>query len=303
MVTEMTVIAKIHNRNGSWMRFERACFGFMSYIDQWDRDCIQNHSVSSDMVYSDINGNEEGVPWFESGNLKTLEYLVYVDSDIAPTIREAIAGLPQYYGDVKIEERERDYWSFHFNLVDVCMQVPVIAGMMLRNVCDYSGCQNTYLRLIKEGFTPTVAFVLSQAYWFSHNALNQKNSRFYRVDGSDDTIFDRCARLCDLYAMLNGKYGDAWQGHYGDTANGYGRYGEYNGDRGPTSKRTTFRKTLTSMTLITSDYSNSPLLNDAEAMGMLNPPPMQPGAMVSRTQYLIDSFIEAMRKHFSEYMK
>ncbi|MCS5737333.1 hypothetical protein, partial [Herbiconiux daphne] len=127
----MSIRVEIHNHNGQWIEMDRPCFGFLSYINQWDSDDIEDHSDN----YEKDGWEEDGIEGFESGNLKSVGYIEEVEAQYLADIQKAMAGLPQYYGGVEVNaESERHGYNrvtFMLPLHDKPMQVPTIAGMML----------------------------------------------------------------------------------------------------------------------------------------------------------------------------
>ncbi|MCS5736775.1 hypothetical protein, partial [Herbiconiux daphne] len=138
----------------------------------------------------------------------------------------------------------------------------------LRNVICYSSQKNSFTRLIKDGVDHSLAFLIAQIYPYRVNGLDKSKEGFYRNFGGDETIFPGAARVCDLVAAVKGKLGDCWQGVFGDTENGYGRYGDYDGHLAPVCPRTGYKKELANVTLLTEGWEQSPRLNKADELGV-----------------------------------
>ncbi|MCS5737548.1 hypothetical protein, partial [Herbiconiux daphne] len=139
------------------------------------------------------------------------------------------------------------------------MQVTILGGMMLRNIFNYTSTFQSFLYCLKEGVAPHIAFTIAQAFFRS---VGFSGSYFYRSADGDESVFGGCSRLCDLAAFIRGELGDTWQGNWGDTVDGYGRYGCYDNDEdsAPISSRTGYRKDLRDATLVTDKnvWENSP---------------------------------------------
>ncbi|MFW3388289.1 UNVERIFIED_CONTAM: hypothetical protein RF648_20070, partial [Kocuria sp. CPCC 205274] len=233
-----------------WVEMDRPCFGFLSYINQWDSDDVEDHSDDYDNCYQ-----EDGLDGFEAEKLKAVGYIEEVEAGFLSDIQKAMAGLPQYYGGVEVKAEPERYGqhrvTFMIPLENQPMQVATIAGMMLRNVICYSSQKNSFTRLIKDGVDHSLAFLIAQIYPYRVNGLDKSKEGFYRNFGGDETIFPGAARVCDLVAAVKGKLGDCWQGVFGDTENGYGRYGDYDGHLAPLCPRTGYKKELANVTLLT----------------------------------------------------
>lgn len=293
----MSIIVRINNKEGDWIKMDRACFGFLSYINQWDEDDVEQSSSG----YS-ANGYN-GLSDFGPADLDSVDYIESCDSaSYLADIRKAMAGLPQYYDTFSINDsRQKKDWEVEFNipLSGVCMQIPVIAGMMLRNVMNYHNYKTTFKTLLEKGVEAPMAFVLAQIYPYRRNAVKPELSGFYRSYGGDETIFPGEARLCDVVNMLKGNLGDAWQGVFGDTANGYGRYGEYNDDDAEESPRTGRPKSLMDITLVQDKavYKDSPNLNTVmfEGCGVMED--------TNRVFIPVDIFVDKLIPNIKELLK
>lgn len=266
----MSINVRVHNKAGEWIMMDRPCFGFLSYIDQWDTSDIED--ASHDELYSRDDGC--GIEGFHSGEIDNFDY---IDKPFAsrslPADRfqflsdglyEAMKGLPQYYGDVSISGDDYGYnnKAFNFPLTGKQMQTTVIGAMMLRNINAYTSTGLAFEEFLKEGVEPHIAFVLANAYPYSYNALNNDKSTFYRNQNGDETIFGSHARVCDLAAMIKGEIPDAWQGVWGETEEGYGRYGDYDGTNADNNPRTGYRRSLNDCVLVKENYLDSLNLTD-----------------------------------------
>lgn len=259
----MSVHAVVYNKEGDWFEWDRACFGFLSYIDCWDGSEVEGTNLDADDLY-DMN---DGIDGFDSKNLSHIVYKESVSPELRDTLQKAMAGLPQYYGDVTVTTDPSSRWSFEIPIQDKPMASTVIGCMMLRNIVNYAGYRNSYVHMVEKGVEPSVAFILAQAFQYRHDALKSENRGWYRYTGGDDNIFGSNARLCDLVAAIKGEIGDDWQGDFGETDNGYGRYSEYNQTAAPKNERTGNNYDLSDVTLIKKDWEKSPKLNKAEELG------------------------------------
>lgn len=264
----MGIEVRVYNKKEEWVDFDRPCFGFLSYIDQWDYSDIEDASHDEIADRSDCCS----IVGFEADQLVSFDYVekpfgsrnlsqARVDT-LKQQVREALAGLPQYYGDVSVMEESYGRWRINFPLEGKQMQTSVIAAMMLRNVIMYTSIGLAFEELCSEGIEPHVAFVVANGFSYSYNALNNNKSTFYRNHSNDETIFGQSARICDMAAMIKGELPDPWQGNWGDTDGGYGRYGDYDDGHAPNSERTHNRKSLNDLTLLTEGYEESPLLTN-----------------------------------------
>lgn len=272
----MSIEVRVTDKKENWVEFDRPCFGFLSYIDQWDTTDIED--ASSDDMYrlKDINGLEG----FESENIESMTYIEYpFSSRSLPADRmsflqdkflEALKNLPGYYDNVSVDTNYGSRkWAFNFPFENQPMQKTVIGAMMIRNIMTYTSTGLAFEELCKEGIEPHIAFVLANAFPYSYNAVNNNSSNFYRNHSGDETIFPTSARICDLAAMIKGELPDPWQGCWGDTEDGYGRYGEYNGgEYAEQSSRTGHRKNLHDVVLLKEGYEDSPILSNNSDFGV-----------------------------------
>ncbi|MFW3388717.1 UNVERIFIED_CONTAM: hypothetical protein RF648_22335, partial [Kocuria sp. CPCC 205274] len=103
----MSIRVEVHNQKGEWIEMDRPCFGFLSYIHQWDSDDIEDHSDN----YDKSSWEEDGLEGFEAENLKAVGYIEEVEAQHLIEIQKAMAGLPQYYGDVEVNTEPEKYGS------------------------------------------------------------------------------------------------------------------------------------------------------------------------------------------------
>lgn len=290
----MGIIVKIHNKKGDWIKMDRACFGFLSHINCWDEDDVESHSKGCNPK------GYNGLPGFSSDDLQSIEYIEDCETpELLSNLRKAMAGLPQYYSDFSIDEKTYGRIHIHIPVEDVCMQVPVVGGMMLRNILAYSNFRRSFEQLIEKGVDQPTAFIIAQAFPHRHNGFEKDKCGLYRSTGGDESIFSSDARLCDVINALKGNLGDDWQGKFGDTEEGYGRYGNYGDEEAPDSLRGRRSKTLTDIVFVKEKkiWETSPLLNSVmfEGCGV-----MEDGCRLFLT---VDAFVEKLYPKIQELLK
>lgn len=255
----MSVRAIVYNKAGEYFHTERACFGFLAGIHFWDYEMFDDLRKCSEDIANEYReleskGNdddeyylEQKIHRFDSSDLDHLVYeaACYLDAEEMlkhlPTI---LKGLPQFYSGCKLldyDPKDPHTIRFDMDLKHESMQVPVMGLMMLRNVCYYNDNRRTFLRLVEIGVEPVLAFLLAQSVlnWVSGLGKSNKIYRYYLMSSSDATIFASAATVADIANIYTGGLGNIWQKHFGDTDNGYGRYGSYGDGPAPLSPRMT----------------------------------------------------------------
>lgn len=257
------VQVKVFTKEGHSHTFRKPCFGFMAYINSWGDEIFDEVLDENGVrVYVD---EDEAHPYFKSHLLKSLDWrLGYLsktncNTTNIPYILKAMKSYPQYYDDVTVSGKGEDL-TFTFPLEDVPMQKTIVGAMMLRNVLDRSSHSSLFQKSIEMGFSPKFSFLLAQMFYICTSFDDEDSICSLDSRNDDDTIFSDFTRVCDLECFLNHKLGDVWQGVWGDTENGYGREGDYDGCDAPRSKRTGYRSEL--IDIILSDdpsaYEGSP---------------------------------------------
>lgn len=280
----MSVDVRVHNKAGEWIDQDRPCFGFMSFIDQWDEDDI-NEASSNDIYDRSDYGN---IPGFESCELTRLDHSIwrpFEDNDFGKKQREeyfekfleALPLLPQYFEGVEVlrkdasHQQNEDSVTFCYPLEGRQMQATIIGAMMVRNIMCYSCGGKAFGMFIDKGVEPHIAFVLANTYFGAFQPMARggiaAGNYFYRTYGGDESIFNSLATVADVAAMINGKLANPWQGKWGDTDEGYGRYGNYDSHSAGNNPRTNMQKNLNDVTLLLDGYQDSPKLSRNEWMG------------------------------------
>lgn len=268
------VWAVIKNHEGETEDFRKPCFGFMSYANQWEetdewdddegeyfmtsKDGFETANLSTMTFYPELSGHltseEVKLGWAE-------KYL--------PKLYEAIKGLPQYYSSLTIEMDENDEDQepeFIWNLQDANMQVTIIGAMMIRNILQYASMRRTFTIMIDAGFDVKIAFIMAQRYSSNLVTFGTDKGKYlaYPSAGGDESIFSDGSCICDVVAMYKGELGYIYQGLWGDTENGYGRYGEYDGGCAPRFERADRCARITDTVLVAEGYSDSKSLYELE---------------------------------------
>lgn len=256
-MVHVEVVNKVGESTGEWCR---QCFGFMSEIDCWDENEEEWDDDLGEWVSNPLDG-------FASHNLQTMIFhhkaancISDADRDkVMGGIKEAMSGLPQYYDNVTLEN---DGKSFHFPLMGVKMQKTIIGAMMLRNIIQYSSNRQTFLMLMESGIDAKLSFIMAQRYQMNHSLM--ENTKMAYVSNGDETIFGDEARVCDIIAMYNGQLGTMYQGNWGSTREGYGRYGDLDGECAGDNPRTGCPYYLIDTTLVEEGYEDSPMMYNFE---------------------------------------
>ncbi|WAX14189.1 hypothetical protein ECO319P1_00030 [Escherichia phage ECO319P1] len=265
------VWAVIENHKGQREDFRKPCFGFMSYIHQW-YETDEWDDEEDDWEYEYLEG-------FEPAELNLMHYfpdfrnhmpsqdLPEFREKYLPVLLEAVKLLPQYYSNVEYTApTDSTQETFTFALQDANMQTTIIGAMMLRNIAQYSGMRRVFRLCVDAGLDPVTCFVMGNMYSSNYCSFGADAGKYLAnpVHYGDESIFPDETRACDIQAFIDGKLGHIYQGVWGDTENGYGRYGEYDGDTAPRFERTGNRSTITDTLLLADDYVDSPLLMDIE---------------------------------------
>ena len=257
------VMAVVYNKEGENQHFAKPCFGFLSYINTWDEGEDDDWDDEDDDDYEEP---EEGpMDGFSSHQLSHLVWTPEVNfmqavegynsdqriRDLLPKIFEAF---PQYYEGFSVVPVEgtptdRKLFAIKVPLEGQNMQTIVMGCMMLRNVLEYTHFRTTFDTLINKDTPLNVAFILAVSMVSIYN-MGYKGQMTYWSTGGDDQIFGDDARVIDFKNMIEGGVGTIYQGEFGETDNGYGRYGQYNGRDTVSSERTCARLTLTDTLLV-----------------------------------------------------
>ncbi|UIW10513.1 hypothetical protein PQC38_gp037 [Aeromonas phage BUCT695] len=214
------VMCVIENKDGQTQHFSKPCFGFMSYIDQWHCEYDE-----------DDNEVESCIPGYEANNLSKLIFEMDVQvreaKNVVDELNTLFAAFPQIYKGFSVEEVRGEDPSVVVDLVGNNMQTTIIGLMMIRNVYE-SGFYNIVKLLMDRGAPFHKAFLFAQ-FMYKGYSIRDSSSMYYLVSG-DSQIFGNKATVDDVQYVLNGGLGCIYQGVWGETENGYGRYGRYNGD-------------------------------------------------------------------------
>lgn len=258
------VMATVFNKAGDSEDFAKPCFGFLSYIEQWDED----NEVWDDDEDEYISGPLDG---FSSGELS---HMVYSPSHsgcdgtalIKQELPEIFAAFPQYFGNFKLLDENENYGDLQLGgfdngdiyipLADQNMQTTVMGAMMLRNLIEYSSFGNSYMILRTAGFDVPFSFVMAMTYQ-CNKSFGSSEYSFWQGQGGDECVFGDEVTVADLINMLEGGLGKIYQGVFGDTEQGYGRYGNYGDGLAADNERTKRRCTLTDTTMV-EDLSTLP---------------------------------------------
>lgn len=228
------VMATVFNKSGNSEDFRKPCFGFLSYIDQWEDD--EEEWDEDDEEY--VNTPKCG---FNSGDL---DYMIWdphwrdMSSVSNKVVQEALpaifAAYPQLFGNF-VYQPEQDH-SIRIPLQGANMQSTVFACMMLRNVLEYSSYRLVFDTLVGAEIPVEKAFLLSTFMSGGYN-VSFGGNMFYWSQGGDDQIMGDEIRLIDIKNIVDGGLGHIYQGVFGDTENGYGRYGSYDNNSAPRATR------------------------------------------------------------------
>lgn len=269
------VWAVVENSKGEKEDFRKPCFGFMSYINQWD-ETDEWDDDEGDWIYECISG-------FQPGELKLMRFMPETHrhlgndetekswySDYMPKVLEAMEVLPQYYEGVKYIPRnaeEDGEEQFVWDLQNANMQTTIIGAMMLRNVLQYPSMRSVFRICIDAGISPVISFIMGNSYSRGYSTSFGSSTGQYLsnpVHYGDESIFSDEVRVCDLKAFVEGKLGLIYQGVWGDTENGYGRYGEYDGDEAERFARCDRAATITDTLLLIEGYEDSKRMHNLE---------------------------------------
>lgn len=276
------VMAVVYNKDGMAHHFSKPCFGFLSYIQTWD-DGEGADDDDDNWDDDDYEEYEEGpLDGFESTNLSHLIWTPGVNfmqskegqdynSDdrifsLLPAIFEAF---PQYFeGFSVIKESSDDNLSIKVPLAGQNMQTVVLGCMMLRNVLEYTHFRSTFDHLINKGTPLKVAFILGCSMVGIFN-MSYKGNMYYWSTGGDDQIFGDDARIIDFKNMVEGGVGTIYQGEFGDTENGYGRYGYYGNKSSGKSLRSGNPLSLTDTPLVSVNADSEAAIAASQSLNSL----------------------------------
>lgn len=268
------VWAVIENSKGEAEDFRKPCFGFMSYINQWD-ETDEWDDDEGDWVYECLGGFTPGELKYMRfmpevrGNLSSQESLKDWEEKYLPKVLEAMEALPQYYENVKYVPKDADSDTeemFVWDLQGANMQTTIIGAMMLRNVLQYPSMRSVFCLCIDNGISPVISFIMGNTYSRTYSTFGRTSGQYLSnpVHYGDESIFSDEARVCDLKVFCEGGLGFIYQGEWGDTDNGYGRYGEYDGDEAEHFGRCNRSAIITDTLLITEGYQDSRRMHDLE---------------------------------------
>jgi|AKZA01.1.fsa_nt_gi hypothetical protein len=274
------VMATVFNKRGASEEFSKPCFGFLSYIEQWDEDNEQWDDEEDEYVAGPLSG-------FSSGELS---HMVWSPGPsgcdgtqlINQELPEILAAFPQYFSGFKILDEDESYpglelggfdtGDIYIPLADQNMQTTVMGAMMLRNLIEYSSFGNSYMILRTAGFDVPFSFVMAMTYQ-CNKSFGSSEYSFWQGQGGDECVFGDEVTVADLINMMEGGLGKIYQGVFGDTEQGYGRYGNYGDGSAPVNPRTGRRCTLTDTTMLTSlenipeDWDKTELLTINNSFG------------------------------------
>lgn len=265
------VWAVIENHKGEKESFRKPCFGFMSYINQWN-ETDEWDDDECDWVYECLSG-------FEPNELKRMYFFPEIRNNLSsqegekewydkymPALLEAMLCLPQYYEGVQYNKVDGAEEEFVWDLEDANMQTTIIGAMMLRNVLQYSNMRRVFRICIDAGINPVISFIMGNMYSSNYSTFGSTAGQYLSnpVHYGDESIFSDEIRVCDIKAFVEGKLGFIYQGVWGDTENGYGRYGEYDGDEAEHFGRVSRSGVITDTLLITEGYADSPRIHSLE---------------------------------------
>lgn len=266
------VWAVVENHKGNREDFRKPCFGFMSYIHQW-YETDEWDDDEDDWEYEYLEG-------FEPAELKYMRFYPEIGRHLSseesqkewyekymPAVLEAMLCLPQYYKGVQHNNEDGEEEEFVWDLEDANMQTTIIGAMMLRNILQYSSMRAVFRICIDAGVSPVISFIMGNMYSRNYSTFGATAGQYLSnpVHHGDESIFSDDVRVHDLKTFVEGGLGFIYQGVWGDTENGYGRYGEYDGGSAPTFARCGRSGVITDTLLTTENYGDSPLIRTFES--------------------------------------
>lgn len=256
------VMATIISDTGDAENFRKPCFGFLGYIDEWN------------IVRRSDNGGWDTVSHFDSDRIEKMVWNPDWDEHdeeknklFRESLHEIQKAFPQYFGEFTISSNGDE---IVVPLKNKNMQTTVMACMMLRNFTYYSSTRQVFETLVNDFGVPVPeAFVISMIYSGNYN-MGEGGMMYYWGTGGDEQIFGDDVAIIDLKNMLEGRLGTIWQGDFGDTAQGYGREGCYDGETAAESPRTGEYLSMVDTTLVEVGHYTEEEISNSKTISAIN---------------------------------
>ncbi|QMV48279.1 hypothetical protein PQC36_gp109 [Proteus phage Vb_PmiP-P59] len=292
--------------NGWMFREDVPCFGMLSELD-----CVVENEdwedVSLDNIFSD---NLDHVIYYPSDRFSSDLYIVkqirgdmdqkkFLDKLISEVLENPMNNgmfdhiefgtfiVPEYEEEechIDNESVMMEVNGFKIKTKGLNMQKTLLPAMMIRNILNDYDIGSVFNLLINKGFDWHFSFMLSQMFYM---CKDYSGETYVNIVDYDSTILPHYeATLEDFKNMCTGDFKQIYQGNWGDTENGYGRFGYYDREYTDLFDRNKENFTLTHTFL--SDEKNGELLIPDE---------------ISSKQITIDIFLDLAKNIYKEYKK
>ncbi|BBU72667.1 hypothetical protein HWB19_gp021 [Cronobacter phage vB_CsaP_009] len=292
--------------NGWMFREDVPCFGMLS-----DLDCVVENEDWEDVPLDNISSsNLESVIYYPSDRFSSEKYIfkqVRGDMDSEEFLKQLtdkVLKNPMSNGmfdhitfgeyvvpDYEEEEYHIDnesammkVYGFEIKTKGLNMQKTLLPAMMIRNILNDTDIGRVFKMLTDEGFDWHFSFMISQMFYM---CTDYSGNTYLNIVDYDSTILPHYdATLEDFKNMCTGDFKQIYQGDWGDTENGYGRFGHYDGgDAGQFDRN---KESLTLTHTFLSDEMNGDLLIPNE---------------ISSKQITIEIFLDLAKTIYEEYKK
>lgn len=227
----MGVRGKLFYKNGEERRIDKPCFGFMSYLDRTEmsrpneaNDWLQAHP--GDRWSNDHVIGAPGIDRFEwePSDIRHSFGIDGVTRTVLSYAIEVVDACPELFPDMVLDKRTGKV-TITLN-PETSMQETILCAMMLRNFTSGTAGIAVYNGFRNRGLGIKESYLLSQLGYKSSN-WDGTELIYYRPDGDSAIFTCRGSRMCDLVSVLLDGFQNLWQGGWGTTRNGYGRYGRH----------------------------------------------------------------------------